>query len=144
MQGKNHEAIDLLTAYLARKDIGYDVRMIHYDRSYYYEKIGMFLDAANDLDAYAKGAGLDNVMQARVSQMVDLARGGKPTEAQTIADVIYGPAPLKFILKLQVKLRNAHFDDLEFTGKFDTPTRNALERCLNEPTCFGEIPGQRI
>lgn len=144
MRSQDQAAVDLLTAYLARKDVGFDVRMIRRDRAVYYEKLGKFAEAAADLDAYSTGAGLENVLEARIAQMIDLARAGKPKEAQTIANVIYGPAPLKFILRLQVKLRNAHFDDLEFTGKYDAQTKTALERCLSEPTCFGEVAGQRV
>jgi tetratricopeptide (TPR) repeat protein len=144
MRDRNQEAIDLLTKYLARKDVGFDTRLIRRDRAAYHEKLGKFAEAAADLDAYSKGADLQSVTEVRVKQMVMLARAGKPKEAQTIADVVYGPAPLKFVLRLQVKLRNAHFDDLEFTGKYDAQTKTALERCLSEPTCFGDVVGQRV
>jgi hypothetical protein len=141
---KNGEAADLLTAYLQRKDIGIESRILNFELSEYHEKVGKFSDAAVELDKRAAGIDSLSALPLRMRQMIDFARAGKAKEARDIAELIYGNAPLKFVLKLQVKLRNAHFDDLKITGKYDEQTKATLEKCFLEQTCFGEIAGQRI
>jgi tetratricopeptide (TPR) repeat protein len=141
---KNGEAADLLTAYLQRKDIGFEARILSFELSQYQEKIGKFSDAAVELDKRAAGVDPVIALPMRMRQMIDFARAGKVKEARDIAELIYGNAPLKFILKLQVKLRNAHFDDLKITGKYDDQTKTTLEKCFLEATCFSEIAGKRI
>jgi hypothetical protein len=118
--------------------------MIHADRARYYEQLGKYAEAAADLNAYATGDDPRAVMDFRVQQMIDLARGGKAMEARNVAEMIYGNAPLRTVLKLQVKLRNAHFSEQKFTGKFDEETKKTLEFCLSEPTCFSSISGTRV
>jgi cytidylate kinase len=129
---------------LQRKDIGFEARILSFELSQYQEKIGKFSDAAVELDKRAAGDDTASALPMRMRQMIDFARAGKVKEARDIAELIYGNAPLKFVLKLQVKLRNARFDDLRITGKYDDQTKTTLEKCFLEPTCFGEIAGQRI
>ena len=72
-----------------------------------------------------------------------LARAGAKSEAGEEIRSLLARGSLKPTLKVQVFLRNQGYSDVTINGRYDEPTKRALNECLQDKAC-APIVGQAI
>jgi tetratricopeptide (TPR) repeat protein len=116
---------------------------IYQERAEYYELAGILAKAAADFKEASLRAPPEYATDLKAKQAMLLAKVGAKSEAGEELRSVLGRGSLKPILKVQVFLRNQGYSEVTINGRYDEPTKRALEECLQDKTC-APIVGQAI
>ena len=141
--GKPALAAETLSKYLDSVPSADRDYTLYRERAEYYELAGLFSKAAADFKEASLRAPPEYAADLTVRQAMLLAKAGaKSSAGEELRSVLAGGS-LKPTLRIQVFLRNQGYLEVKINGKYDAPTKHALEECLQDKSC-APIVGQAI
>jgi tetratricopeptide (TPR) repeat protein len=116
---------------------------LYQERAGYYELAGLFAKAAADLKEASLRAPPEYAGDITAKQAMLLAKAGAKSAAGDELRTLLTRGNLKSTLKVQVFLRNQGYTDVTINGRYDEPTKRALDACLLDKACAPGV-GQAI
>jgi tetratricopeptide (TPR) repeat protein len=104
-------------------------------RGGYFEKAGMYSEAAEDFKLAAAGAPPPFAQALNDKRAFVLAKAGKKGMASDDLHFTLEHGSIQSRLKLQVFLRNQGYSNVTINGRYDDATKEALESCLEDKSC---------
>jgi tetratricopeptide (TPR) repeat protein len=114
---------------------------LYQERAEYYEFAGIYAKAAEDFREAASRAPAEFAEEIMAKRAMLLTKAGASAGDELRSVLARGS--LKPTLKVQVFLRNQGYTDVTINGKYDGPTKRALEACLLDKACAPGV-GQAI
>jgi tetratricopeptide (TPR) repeat protein len=104
-------------------------------RAGYFEKAGMYNEAAEDLKLAAASAPPPFAEALNDRRVFALAKAGKKENASDDLRYTIEHGSLQSRLKLQVFLKNQGYSRVIINGRYDDATKDALDACLQDEAC---------
>jgi len=116
---------------------------LYEERAGYYELAGLLAKAAADFKEASLRAPPEHAADLTAKQAMLLAKAGAKSEAGEELRSVLARGNLKSTLKVQVFLRNQGYTEVTINGRYDEPTKRALNACLLDKACAPGV-GQAI
>lgn len=139
--GKPAVAAETLSKYMDTIPVAERYYAHYQQRAEYYELAGMYAMAAADFGEAASRAPAEYAEELMAKRAMLLAKDGRNAGDELRSVLARGS--LKPTLKVQVFLRNQGYTDVTINGRYDGPTKRALDACLLDKACAPGV-GQAI
>lgn len=133
--GQPRLAVDMITDILKELQDSEERSLLLVQRADANEQLGDLHAAAEDIAAAARSVAPDKRAGLYLRRSVLLQRSGRVDSARQEIQRALEIADLRTVLRVQVFLRNQGMLDVEITGEFDKPTREAVQSCFATVDC---------